>query len=214
MLYLYYRGSDFLYVLCEATPSMRTFKLLKLMSHYKLRSFICIFCKKEFKAHDIKRKFCDSICFHKYNTGNNNPSKKPEVREKISKFHKGKHHSPNTEFKKGHTVPEEWRETFKAIKRGKGEESISWKGGKFKANNRWFIYQPDHIFCDHHGYVLQYRLIMEKHLGRYLKPEEVIHHINGNKDDDRLKNLKLFSNQREHIKEHLKSNGKLKSWQP
>jgi hypothetical protein len=33
---------------------------------------------------------------------------------------------------------------------------------------------------------------MEEHLGRPLRPEENIHHINGVKDDNRLDNLELW----------------------
>lgn len=116
-----------------------------------------------------------------------------------TEFKKGQHFSPQTEFKKG--IPA-WNKD-KILPQFSRENAGHWKGGVIKNKAGYvFIYRPEHPYCDSKGYIHRSRLVMEQSLGRYLKPEEVVHHINGVKDDDHIENLQLFPNNREHSKHH------------
>jgi len=60
-----------------------------------------------------------------------------------------------------------------------------------------------------YGYVLEHRVVMENHLKRLLKPNEIVHHIDGNKKNNKLSNLEVhdFS---EHARSHAisRTNGR------
>ena len=78
------------------------------------------------------------------------------------------------------------------------------KGGKIKdSSGHILILSHKHPNKCTGNYVYGHRLVMEKKLGRYLKSTEIVHHINGIKDDNRIKNLALMTKEK-HTKIHVK----------
>lgn len=57
-----------------------------------------------------------------------------------------------------------------------------------------------------------HRWVMEKSLGRKLTDIEVVHHIDGDKLNNRIENLRLFPNQAEHNQHHLNNQIEFGSW--
>lgn len=74
-------------------------------------------------------------------------------------------------------------------KKGSGNPNFS--GGKYIDDKGYVrVLRPEHQY-ENHGYVYEHRLVLENELGRLLRPEESVHHINEVKLDNRLENLFL-----------------------
>ena len=74
-----------------------------------------------------------------------------------------------------------------------GGKGLHWKGGTKNNNGYTMILCPNHPNCDQQGYVREHHLIIEKKLKRYLLKGEIVHHLNGIKNDNRIENLKLLT---------------------
>lgn len=94
-----------------------------------------------------------------------------------------------------------------------GDKNPSWKGGKYLDGDGYIlVYAPDHPHATKAGRVREHRLVMERVLGRYLEPDEVVDHIDGNKQNNNPSNLRVFRRNNEHLKETLR--GRIPKWTP
>lgn len=85
----------------------------------------------------------------------------------------------------------------------KARRGTSLPNGEIIHDGYVLIYSPGHPRATNKVYVKRAILVMEKYLGRNLTHAENVHHINGQKDDDRIENLIILTNS-EHGKIHGK----------
>lgn len=82
----------------------------------------------------------------------------------------------------------------------KGMEHHAWKGGRHTSEDgyvRVWLTDDHPFYCmaqshsAHGGYVLEHRLVMAQKLGRPLREEETVHHMDGNRQNNHPDNLQL-----------------------
>lgn len=92
-----------------------------------------------------------------------------------------------------------------------GHRNRAWKGGTWvDANGYVMEHSPTHPHRTSNGYMCKHRLVMEKECGRYLRPGEVVHHIDGNPANNSPSNLQLFASNADHLRQTL--SGKRPRW--
>ena len=77
--------------------------------------------------------------------------------------------------------------------------------GHTKMHNHGYVlvYVPKHPNAHKDGYVMLHTVLMERAIGRYLTKDEVVHHENHDRADNRMENLRLM-NRKDHMSMHMK----------
>ena len=98
-------------------------------------------------------------------------------------------------------------------------KSLAHTGRKRRNSHAYIVvHRPDHPMSDKAGRLLEHRLIMAEHLGRMLGQREVVHHKDGDRQNNAIENLELMASNKEHAATHaqeselyqLRQQGKLR----
>lgn len=171
----------------------------------------CIKCRKEFRTFpsEIKRgrgKFCSKRCYFSILSGR---KLSEEHRRRIGNAHRGRPKGDAQVKKMSESmlgkrislkVRNKMRKTHLRIgtkpprNPRSGSDHPFWKGGRsIRPTGYVFVLAKDDPAADINGYVAEHRLVMSRYLGRSLLKTEYVHHKNGNRQDNRLENLELWS---------------------
>lgn len=94
-----------------------------------------------------------------------------------------------------------------------GSNNPAYRGGaRVLVAGYWYVYAPNHPNRTKQNRMAEHRLVMEAKLGRLLERREVVHHMNGDRKDNRPENLGVFSSNTDHLRHEL--TGRVPNWTP
>ena len=156
-----------------------------------LKTRICQQCGKEYEARaDYSQKYCSYDCYHQ------------SMRTGIKKYlcicqYCGKEYQ-------GRTRESKYCSTECQNKGRMGKNHPLYKQG-FSMDDGYRV-----VLTGHGGYVKEHRKVVEEIVGRKLKTDEIIHHINVNRSDNRIENLTILTKSEHSLVHHyLRGQGHL-----
>jgi hypothetical protein len=141
-----------------------------------------------------RRKYCSKLCRHRANQNNRNRL--------------GKAHTAESRAKMGANPPI-------------GERSSQWKGGRYLSKGyvhvlaRLLPAETQALIAPmvgKNGYVMEHRVVAAVQLGRPLTTDDVVHHVSGEKADNRPENL-VVTPRADHTMEHREFERKFRALQ-
>lgn len=178
---------------------------------YKRVELKCKNCLKIFERehwrldNKTKNYFCSKRCLIEYYKGENSPYYKGLGKKVDCAYCKKKVYRENHEILRSNiyfcskNCIGKWTSKNRC-----GKNHPNFKNGFISSDGYKYKYAKEHPFSDKAGYIKEHRVIVENFIGRLLKKEEVVHHIDGDRLNNNVNNLMIFKNQSCHMKFHLK----------
>ena len=159
--------------------------------------------KQQLPMHEVAERLGVSVgSVYNYAKKYNIKSRPPmtdDVKKRLSEKMKGRP-SPN----RGRKLSAETKRKISESRKRQYANKTRFGGHRKRRKDGYIcVYCPDHAFATKDGYVMEHILVMEEHIKRHLNADEVVHHKNKIRDDNRIENLELMTF-KEHCSLHMK----------
>lgn len=158
------------------------------MPRKRLENKTCPNCLAVFKPRNAVIVYCGKECYREARKSGKYEKVlwTEDMRKKMSEQYKGAGNPMcgKTPWNTGRKRPEI-----------QGEKHWNYKGGWLQSGYKYV--------CINGEQLAEHRYLMEQHFGRKLEEDEIVHHINGNRTDNRIENLEVVT-RAEHIEIHRK----------